>query len=86
MSTKQASRMVQLLAITAGILQLLGASILKGYAAVLWILSIILLLVSLSVFIPNADFTKNRQNQTWLLILGALLLVSVIGFLLGRGV
>jgi hypothetical protein len=82
MPASQANRVVVFLAGVAGVLPLLGTTIFPQYAALLWGLSILLVLVALAIAIPRTTITQHKQLQSWLLILGALLISSLAIWLL----
>jgi len=77
MPASRANRVVVFLVGVAAVLPLLGTTIFTQYAAVLWILSLLLGLVTLAIAIPRTTITQHKQLRSWLLILGALLLSSL---------
>jgi hypothetical protein len=68
------------------ILPLTGTAIFPQYAALLWGLPVLLGLVALAIMIPRTAITQHRQLQTWLFILGALLLFSLAVFFLAANI
>jgi hypothetical protein len=77
MKADPANSVVMVLIFIIAIFPLIGTTIFPQYAALLWGLSIVLGLAALSIVIPRTAITQHRRLQSWLFILGALLLFSL---------
>jgi hypothetical protein len=82
MNMERKSKVVIPLIIVTSLLPLLGTTIFKQYAAVLWGATILLGLFTLAIVIPQNSLTLQSSLRSWLLILTVLAIFCLVVFLI----